>query len=267
VAAKEIKPDFMPPNPPWKRLQRAQPEEGYLSIYLSDSLARYPVRDITRINDNKSDPNIETLTYGLFSTCEDKMRHGVVRDGRPWLFFVTQIKNKGRCVAGMYEIGWHADGPLAPGARDDALAAVGSRWIDPIPASEIGGSLGELVRKRFRPYMGIDAAHTAELRALIASKPDRSAGYLSEISRLERFNAAFTGFTYPIWERGEPFTAQEAEPYLTPRDGGGEAAKNTSPTGRWRCVECGATNIGAARQKLCPACRAPGTLVPDETDI
>lgn len=257
----------MPPNPPWKPLKRASPEEGYLSIFLSDPFARYPVRHITRIYDNKSDPNIETLTYGLFSTCEDKMRHGVVRDGRPWLFFVTQIKNKGRCVAGMYEIGWHADGPLAPGARDDALAAVGSRWIDPIPASDIGGSLGEQIRKRFRPFMRLDATHTAELCALIESKPDRTQGYLREISRLEKFNAAVTGFTYPIWEREGPFTAAEAEIYLTPREGGGEEAKNASPTGRWRCVECGATNLGTARQKLCPTCKAPGTLVPDEMDI
>ena len=83
MAAKKMKPDFMPPNPPWMRLQPAHPVVGYLSIYIRDSLARYPVRDITRINDNKSDPHIETLTYGLFSTCEEKMRHGVVRDGRP----------------------------------------------------------------------------------------------------------------------------------------------------------------------------------------
>lgn len=267
MVAKEKKLDFMPPNPPWKRLARAEPEEGYLSIYYSDPYARYPVRDITRVYDNKSDPNIETLTYGLFSTCEDKMRHGVVRDGRPWLFFVTQIKNKGRCVAGMYEIGWHADGPLAPSAHDDALAAVGSHWIDPIPASEIIGTLGEEIRKRFRPYKRLSAAHTVELRDLIKSRPDRSEGYLKEIHRMERLNAAFTGYTYPVWQREEPFTAAEAETYLTAPKGGPKAANNTSPTGKWICAKCGASCEGAARLKLCPTCKAPGTLVPDETGI
>jgi transcriptional regulator with XRE-family HTH domain len=36
------------------------------------------------------------------------------------------------------------------------------------------------------------------------------------INAVRRFNAAVTGFTYPVWEREGPFTAAEAEIYLTP---------------------------------------------------
>lgn len=256
---------FMPPDPPWIPLTTKE-GIGYLSIYLSDPLARYPIRHITRIADNKSDPNIETMTYGLFSTCEDKMRKGVVRDGRRWLFFMTNMAGKGRSLTGMYEIGWHAPGPLAPGVDDIALAASRAHWIDPIPATEVSGSLGEELRRNFRLYLRLGAAHTAELRDLIESKADRTDDYLSEISRLERFSQDVTGYTYPTWERDRSFERADAGQYLTPRDGGGEKAVNRSPTGRWRCVECGSTTDNTARLKLCPACKAPGTLIPDETE-
>jgi hypothetical protein len=65
----------------WKPL--AGGGTGYLSFYYSEPLARYPIRHITRPADNKSDPNIETATYGLFSICERQMRGKLVREGRP----------------------------------------------------------------------------------------------------------------------------------------------------------------------------------------
>lgn len=69
---------------------------GYLSVYLSEPLARYPIRHVTRPADNKNDPNIETGTFGLFSTCEQQMRAKIVREGRSYLFFATKYREKGR---------------------------------------------------------------------------------------------------------------------------------------------------------------------------
>ena len=66
-----------PPAAPWSPLRVEQPSTGYLSMYLADNISRLPVRHITRPRDNKSDPNIETGTYGLFSTCEHQMRSGI----------------------------------------------------------------------------------------------------------------------------------------------------------------------------------------------
>ena len=66
----------MPPAAPWTALEVNTPATGYLSVYLSEDLSRLPIRAITRPYDNKSDPNIETGTYGLFSTCERAMRAG-----------------------------------------------------------------------------------------------------------------------------------------------------------------------------------------------
>ena len=57
-------------------------------MYLPDDLSRLPVRHITRPHDNKSDPNIETGTYGLFSTCEHQMRSGIVNRGAQYIVFM-----------------------------------------------------------------------------------------------------------------------------------------------------------------------------------
>lgn len=251
----------MPPNRPWQPLQREEPEQGYVSIYYSDPLARYPVRHITKLGDNKSDPNIETQTYGLFSTCEESMRRSVVNNGRPWIFFIANLKGIGRALTGFYEIGWYAPGPS--GARDIALAASQSRFIDPIPLTEISGGVGETVRRRFRLYMGVNAAEAETLRQLIESSPDRTGAYLSEVKRMESYSRSITGFTYPTWERDRSFGADEAKTYLTPRRGAAaEEAGNTSPTDLWHCVECKEVISNVSRLKLCPKCQKIGTLVP-----
>ena len=56
----------IPPAAPWTTLEVDTPATGYLSVYLSEDLSRLPIRAITLRNDNKSDPNFETGTYGLF---------------------------------------------------------------------------------------------------------------------------------------------------------------------------------------------------------
>jgi hypothetical protein len=106
---------------------------GYLSVYYSEPLARYPIREITRCADNKSDPNIETRTYGLFSTCEPQMRARIVFDGAGTLFFVTSHADKRRAVTGYYTIGWYTEGALGARNRDYALAASAIRLVDPLP--------------------------------------------------------------------------------------------------------------------------------------
>ncbi len=94
---------------PWRELSDAG--RGYLSVYFSEPLARWPVREITRPADNKSDPNIETGTYGLFSTCEPSMRNRIVNDGAATVFFLTtRRKHQGRVVSGYYHVGWYTEG-------------------------------------------------------------------------------------------------------------------------------------------------------------
>ena len=84
-------------------------------MYYSEPLARWPVREITRPGDNKSDPNIETGTYGLFSTCEPGMRNRIVHDGAATIFFLTTRKRgEGRVLSGYYHVGWYTEEPKVP---------------------------------------------------------------------------------------------------------------------------------------------------------
>src|SRR5216683_1864933 len=68
-----------PPAPPWLELVPTDDAgEGVLSFYYSEDEAAVPIRAIMLPNNNKSDPNIETATYGLFSTCSQRTRAGIV---------------------------------------------------------------------------------------------------------------------------------------------------------------------------------------------
>ncbi len=135
--------DVRPPNPPWMELHAPPPHCGYLSFYISDDLSALAVRAVTLPGNNKSDPNLETGTYGLFSTCERQMRAGVVNNGSPYLFFVTRYRGR-RVLAGHYRIAWYCDGPLSSSGGDYALAADRLRFIHPpIPLDELPGGLRE----------------------------------------------------------------------------------------------------------------------------
>jgi hypothetical protein len=129
---------YAPPEHPWTPIDNRPGAGAYLSVYLSSPLARLPVRDVTRLNDNKSDPNLETGTYGLFSTCEPIMRGSIKARGIGEIFFLTTIEDVGRCLVGHYELGWLVEFEK----KDVALAATSMRFIDPIPVDRISGKAG-----------------------------------------------------------------------------------------------------------------------------
>jgi len=217
---------------------------------------------VTRPADNKSDPNIETLTYGLFSTCEPQMRNKIVIDGAATLFFVTSHRLQPRAVTGYYVIGWHAEGTRGALNRDYALAAQAARFIDPIPVASLTGALAEICASPYRTCKPTDPQTTAALRSLVDARPDRVQDYLGELHRLERFACFRTGYAYPSWGREGGFTWDDAPAYF----GGSSVAAgipNSSPTGKWRCIECRHVITNKALLKRCPVCGAMATLVPD----
>jgi hypothetical protein len=247
-----------PPAEPWARLSTTPAAGAYLSVYLSSPYARLPVRDVTRLGDNKSDPNLETLTYGLFSTCEPIMRASIASHGIGKIFFLTNIEGAGRALVGLYELGWLVE--VDDG--DVALAATSARFIEPIPVARIAGQAGKAVQTRMRAFMRVDAPVAAELSALVESAPDRTADYLAEIDRLERMSRARTGFRYPSWDRKDPFSWADAEPYLSNLSSK-TAAPNTSPSGAWICSHCQARIVNRAKLKVCNVCGRRGTLQPE----
>ena len=177
------------PGAPWHAL--TDQGSGYLSYYYSEPLARWPVRHITRPRDNKSDPNIETGTYGLFSTCEPHMRNRIVKDGRATVFFLTQRKPQTRRVlTGYYHVGWFTQGTYGAANNDYALAAETVRFFAPISTDDLRADLRALCGARFRTYKQIDTAQTSALREFCDSQPDQTARYIQEVARVERFARA-----------------------------------------------------------------------------
>lgn len=249
---------YTPPSPPWRPIV-PQPDAGaYVSVYLSSAVGRVPVRDVLRLGDNKSDPNLETGTYGLFSTCEPPMRVSIASRGISEIFFITTVDGA-RALVGRYELGWYAEVDKG----DFAYAASGMRFIDPIQLSQLSGRLGTEMQKKLRNYKIVDAKLAGQLRHLVDTAADRTSAYLFEIDRLERMSLARTGFRYPTWDGKTAFSWAIAGPYLAGTQNAGPAsAPNTSPTGSWKCVACGAEIRNEARLKVCSVCHERGTLQP-----
>jgi len=195
--------DIRPPNLPWKRLEPAT-GGGVLSFYYSDSHSKIPVRDITRFGDSKSDPNLETMTYGLFSTCEQEMRQSFVLKGMEHLFFCTnrahvRVLTKHR------------------GNRDDYwLAGNEIRFVNPgFPLRDLSGYLRRVrLDLRFRRFLYLGEPTVRRLLSLLRDTPEATREYLKEIKRLEGENLEKYGFTYTNWKKAEGFDWNWASKYL-----------------------------------------------------
>ena len=259
-----------PPALPWSPLRTIQPATGYLSMYLADNLSRLPVRHITRPKDNKSDPNIETGTYGLFSTCERQMRSGIVKRGAQYIIFMCRWDGR-RVISGYYRLAWKAQGTLHTEKRTDfVLAADEVHFVDPpIPITELPEPIAAVAGTRFRLVKRIDSVHTQALISILGERPNATGDYLSEIDRLERFQSFHSGYRYVTWQQQEPFSWDMARRYLEPSTKL-NGVPNQSDTGAWRCIEdaCEQYVINQALLKRCPFCGSMGTLqpVPDITD-
>jgi hypothetical protein len=252
--------DVRPPNAPWRALNPVEAAGGYLSYYYSDDISPLPVRWVTKPRDNKSDPNLETCTYGLFSTCSPNMRSGLVQNKATHIFFFTR-RNSERQLAGYYRVGWYAIGPQGP--RDYCLAADKSHFVQfPISLRSIDARLSTNFSRWFRGLRRTTEKETKQLVVLLDEQPDVRQKYLDEIDRLERFNLKHGGFRYIGWRRSVPFSWDEAIRYLSAPATIATSVPNSSPTDKWQCSHCGHVVQNKALLKQCPACDRLGTLRP-----
>lgn len=256
----------MPSRPPpttgrWAPLADDCGGAGYLSVYLSEPLARYPIRHVTRLADNKSDPNIETATYGLFSTCEGTMRAKIVREGRRWIFFVTTHAARGRKLVGYYELGWYSESTGGAVLGDYALAAHTVRFVEPIPLVTLPEPARAICVPRFPTVRPIDRPTIQVLRDVLDHQPDRTAVYLRELRRIEQFARHHSGYAYPSWGQVEGFSWDDAHRYLQTVPGA-KRAPAVPPSGQWRCTACTRIIGSKAFLKSCPVCKKLLTLTP-----
>jgi hypothetical protein len=252
-----------PPGPPWRCHAATAPPTGYLAFYYSDDLSPLPVRHITRPGDCKSDPNIETATFGLFSTCEPSVRSAVVNRSASYLFFLTNRSGE-RFVAGFYRVGWWCGQPRGP-QRDVRLAADVVHFVaHPIRVVDLPEPARSCASRPMRSCRPVDAAITQQLLATLRQHPDASAEYIREIDRLERFNAFRTSARYPGWGQNQPFSWELAGDFLEELQAGSPpgavSVKNQSTTQLWRCPACLEIRRNQSRLRICPACKQVVTL-------
>jgi hypothetical protein len=253
-----------PPNSPWEELNSPENIGGYLSIYYSDDMSRLPVRAVTKPGDNKSDPNLETLTYGLFSTCGPRMRSGAVNRRSAYLFFATSRKSI-RVLTGYYHLRWFTRG-VFENSNDYCLAADTARFIEhPIPLADVDRRCRTNVSKWFRGMRLLSSDECKRMVRLIDAQPDVTADYLDEIDRLERFNMKHSGYRYVAWKQTDKFSWGRAEQYLIVKKSAVKTKSkvvNSTPTDSWKCTQCGRNVRNKALLKRCPNCGSLGTLRP-----
>ncbi|MCY4417278.1 MAG: hypothetical protein OXE87_13365 [Chloroflexi bacterium] len=237
------------------------PATGYLSVYLSEDLSKLPIRAITKPNDNKSDPNIETRTYGLFSTCERGMRAGIVNNRAQFIIFLCK-KGKERVVSGFYHLAWKTEGIWHAAKRDYALAADYVHFVaEPIRVSDLPEPGKSAAERKFRLSKRVDAVETQAIVTALQSQPNALEDYLSEIDRVERFQAFHSGYRYVSWKQERPFSWEMARQYLAASNTQGEVP-NQSPSGFWQCADpdCGQFVNNKSLLRSCPFCNGMGTL-------
>jgi hypothetical protein len=187
--------DVRPPNPPWSVLKPGDGSKAALCFYYSDPRSEIPVREVSHKNDPKGDPNLETSTFGLFSTCCKRMRPTIVKEGVKLLFFCTN-RSRGRVLTGYYDIGWYYKVPNTE--KDFMLAAQKRKFVSPgFPLHELTPYLrGVRLDRRFRTFRYIDGRTAKLLLLLLKDTPDATDQYLREIHRLEKVSLKEDGYLY-----------------------------------------------------------------------
>ncbi len=250
----------IPPNPPWAPMSQEGDGGGCLSVYYSDDMSPLAVRWITKPGDNKSDPNLETMTYGLFSTCSKAMRSGIVKRGAEYLFFATR-RGGTRVLSGYYHLGWYA--PTPQDSSDFCLAAERAHFVEkPIPLDAVDRECGTNVNEWFRSYRVLTLKQALCIAKLLDAMPNAVHRYLEEIDRLERFNLRYGGYRYIAWKQQERFSWNLAAGYLVAKNARTSIAKvrNATPSNSWKCTECDGVVRNRALLKRCPECGSLGSL-------
>lgn len=270
-------PPHMPPGPPWVEHTVDPTAPSNINIYYSSERTRVPVRRVNEAANPKSDPNIETFSYGLCSTCTRDVRERIVDEGRPEIFFVTNVDGR-RQLVGYYSIGWYSRGPVLPsfyrrGKIQADFRLVADRVELTYPTVDLQSFAREYAledelltgfRKKTVPGDVADL-----LRSAVDSGPDAYEKYVNAARRLEQYNQQHYGTTYPNWGRTGSFTMETIEEYVHPPETidverfpwDDYEYENKE---RWECYQCSYEFTNGAPLKLCPECQA-AAVVPHQS--
>lgn len=208
----------------WQKIKKNNEATAHLAYYYSNQKTEFPVRDVAKKWDNKSDPNIETKSYGMFSTCMPPARKNMVKRGDSYIFFFTR-RNKQRILTGYYELDKFVPTGITPTRggkpskfKDIALLAKRTHFVrDGIPFT--GKTWSKIKSKHIheneikgfgpRDFVNVDAKMTKKLKKLLDEQKDITAEYVKEIHNLENINKENHGKKYPTWKRNNGFTTKD----------------------------------------------------------
>lgn len=213
----------------WQTLEKPSASTGYVAYYYSDQDATLPVRGIRKQWDSKADPNIETKTYGVFTTCMPSARRNMVEQADSYIFFFTHWKGQ-RMFTGYYELDSFVKTGITPRANGRSLSfldyglrakkvhfisegipLVGPRWSR-ITADSIGENSIDAYGPR--DFSRISSDVVVKLKALLDSRPNATEKYINEIKNLENDNLRNHGFRYPSWMRKNGFTENDIPGFI-----------------------------------------------------
>jgi hypothetical protein len=234
--------------------------------YLSDDTCELPVRHVTRSGDNKADPNLETGTYGLFTTCYYDSRIRIVDNQRRWLFFTTQHAHvDDYVISGYYDLSHYAQHPGR--VEDYALAAERIHFVDaPLRTQDVYDQLSIDADPLPRGSKVLTYEESRWLKTRLDERPDATDRYIEEIHRLERLNASQTGYRHVGLGRTEAFSWDDAERLF--QDPHPKCVEETpsggDQTDSWRCRACNGIVDNAACLRICRECGEVHTLEVNE---
>ena len=215
----------------WEQMPKSKEISAHIAYYYSDQKSELPVRGVRKYRDNKADPNIETRTYGLFSTCMPPARRNMVKNKNQYIFFFTKRGIK-RMFTGYYEL----DGFLNTGIKPrnkrkeykfkdyalrakkthfikDGILLTGKLWseisVNNVKSNSIAG-YGP------RDYKSIGSSLALELKKALDKHKDITDAYVKEIHKLEQENLKNSNneFRYPSWTRKEGFTKNDIRRFI-----------------------------------------------------
>jgi len=192
-------------------------ETGWLVYYYSHQKTSLPVRHVQKSWDEKVDPNLETMTYGLFTTCSFVMRYQALQNRDKYLFFFT-YRNHRRVITGYYELGWYVKtGFINHGKKvvyhdsDIAFKARKLHFVEHgITLDERDGMNWNEVKVAANKIEGFGQRRPQRVGELEArwikreldSETDITSDYVGQIKHLENENLAKYGFRYPTLQQG-----------------------------------------------------------------